>query len=67
MGGPFSTNLRKLQRSKSSGGAGHDHAVDMLKLTRSQSTRDWIFTPQGAATYFGSLVAICAVLYWSIS
>lgn len=29
MGGPFSTNLRRMQHRSSSGGAGADHAEEM--------------------------------------
>lgn len=42
-GGPFATNLRGLQRKLSDGGAGQDHADEMMALEESKmnTIHDW--------------------------
>lgn len=39
-GGPFSTNLRRMFRRKSDGGAGADHAEEMMERERTAEVRE---------------------------
>lgn len=42
MGGPFSTNLRRMHRRRSTGGAGADHADEMHEADQDRRMREAI-------------------------